>query len=216
MCFTFQPFVKSAKKVFVGQCTEDITEDDLHDYFGKYGEITDVFIPKPFRGFGFVTFNEPDVVASLTGRDHTINNTKVTVTEAIPRSTENPKYSGVARGAGGHGWFDRGDDNRRSSNRYDNYGSPGGYNSKWVVGNRGNDSWSRGHGYGGNSNPSYRNSGSSWKQGGASAVTDPNFIATVVNQAVAGVLSNIKGGSSGGSSGTDFPSENKRWSKWEC
>ena len=48
-------------KVFVGRCTEDMTADDLRDYFSKFGEVTDVFIPKPFRAFAFVTFLDPEV-----------------------------------------------------------------------------------------------------------------------------------------------------------
>jgi hypothetical protein len=48
-------------KVFVGRCTEDMTGDDLKDYFSKFGEVTDVFIPKPFRAFAFITFLDPEV-----------------------------------------------------------------------------------------------------------------------------------------------------------
>ena len=48
-------------KVFVGRCTEDMTADDLRDYFSKFGEVTDVFIPKPFRAFAFITFLDPEV-----------------------------------------------------------------------------------------------------------------------------------------------------------
>ena len=48
-------------KVFIGRCTEDITAPDLKEYFEKFGEVTDVFIPKPFRAFAFVTFFDPDV-----------------------------------------------------------------------------------------------------------------------------------------------------------
>ena len=33
----------------------------MKDYFSKYGEVTDVFIPKPFRAFAFVTFLDPEV-----------------------------------------------------------------------------------------------------------------------------------------------------------
>lgn len=59
-------------KVFVGRCTEDINADDLRDYFSKFGEVTDVFIPKPFRAFSFVTFLDPEVAQSLCGEDHII------------------------------------------------------------------------------------------------------------------------------------------------
>ena len=45
----------------MGRCTEDMTADDLRDYFSKFGEVTDVFIPKPFRAFAFVTFLDPEV-----------------------------------------------------------------------------------------------------------------------------------------------------------
>lgn len=59
-------------KVFVGRCTEDINSDDLREYFSKFGEVTDVFIPRPFRAFSFVTFLDPDVAQSLCGEDHII------------------------------------------------------------------------------------------------------------------------------------------------
>ena len=52
-------------KVFVGRCTEDMTADDLREYFSKFGEVTDVFIPKPFRAFAFVTFLDPEVAQVL-------------------------------------------------------------------------------------------------------------------------------------------------------
>ena len=48
-------------KVFVGRCPDDMNADDLRDYFSKFGEVTDVFIPKPFRAFAFVTFLDPEV-----------------------------------------------------------------------------------------------------------------------------------------------------------
>jgi len=41
-------------------------------YFSKFGEVTDVFIPRPFRAFSFVTFLDPDVAQSLCGEDHII------------------------------------------------------------------------------------------------------------------------------------------------
>ena len=53
-------------KVFVGRCTEDMTSDDLKDYFSKFGEVTDVFIPKPFRAFSFITFLDPEVIIYQT------------------------------------------------------------------------------------------------------------------------------------------------------
>lgn len=72
-------------KVFVGRCTEDITADDLRDYFSKFGEVTDVFVPRPFRAFGFVTFLDPEVAQSLCGEDHVIKGASVSVSSAAPK-----------------------------------------------------------------------------------------------------------------------------------
>ncbi|XP_071538739.1 TAR DNA-binding protein 43 isoform X4 [Panulirus ornatus] len=76
-------------KVFIGRCTEDITSDDLREYFSKFGEVTDVFIPKPFRAFAFVTFLDPEVAQSLCGEDHIVKGTSVHVSNAAPKSDPN-------------------------------------------------------------------------------------------------------------------------------
>lgn len=47
--------------MFVGRCTEDMTADELRQFFCQYGEVVDVFIPKPFRAFAFVTFADDQV-----------------------------------------------------------------------------------------------------------------------------------------------------------
>lgn len=73
-------------KVFVGRCTEDITAEDLREYFSKFGEVTDVFIPKPFRAFSFVTFLDPEIAQSLCGEDHIIKGVSVHVSNAAPKA----------------------------------------------------------------------------------------------------------------------------------
>lgn len=78
--------------MFVGRCTEDLTADDLKDYFSKFGEVTDVFIPKPFRAFSFVTFLDPEVAQSLCGEDHIVKGNSVFVSTAAPKSQENKHY----------------------------------------------------------------------------------------------------------------------------
>jgi len=50
-----------SRKVFVGRCTEDMTADELQQFFAQYGEVVDVFIPKPFRAFAFVTIADDQV-----------------------------------------------------------------------------------------------------------------------------------------------------------
>lgn len=76
-------------KVFVGRCSEDITAEDLKEYFSKFGEVTDVFIPRPFRAFSFVTFLDPDVAQSLCGEDHIVKGVSVFVSNAAPKSQDN-------------------------------------------------------------------------------------------------------------------------------
>lgn len=88
-------------KVFVGRCTEDITADDLKEYFSKFGEVTDVFIPKPFRAFSFVTFLDPEVAQSLCGEDHIVKGNSVFVSNAAPKSQENKHYN--HHNSSGHG-----------------------------------------------------------------------------------------------------------------
>ncbi|UXI15888.1 Tensin-3 [Sarcoptes scabiei] len=74
-----------SKKIFIGRLTEAINYDDLKEYFSKYGEIADIFIPKPFRGFAFVTFRELDIAQSLCGEDHIIKGISVHVSNAVPK-----------------------------------------------------------------------------------------------------------------------------------
>lgn len=59
---------------------------DLHKYFSKFGEVSDVFIPKPFRAFAFVTFMDAEIAQSLCGEDHIIKGTSVHVSSATPKS----------------------------------------------------------------------------------------------------------------------------------
>ncbi|XP_045192585.1 TAR DNA-binding protein 43-like [Mercenaria mercenaria] len=76
------------RKVFIARCTEDITSDDLRNYFCQYGEVVDVFIPKPFRSFAFVTFSDPEVAHSLCGEDHIVKGVSVHVSYAAPKGTD--------------------------------------------------------------------------------------------------------------------------------
>jgi len=86
-------------KVFVGRCTEDMTADDLKDYFSKFGEVTDVFIPKPFRAFAFITFLDPEVAQSLCGEDHIVKGVSVHVSNAAPKTDPTRAQPGFPRGA---------------------------------------------------------------------------------------------------------------------
>uniref|UniRef100_T1GPS9 RRM domain-containing protein n=1 Tax=Megaselia scalaris TaxID=36166 RepID=T1GPS9_MEGSC len=80
-------------KVFVGRCTEDLSSNDLKEYFSKYGEVTDVFIPRPFRAFSFITFFDPEVAQSLCGEDHIVKGVSVHVSNAAPKAENSNRHS---------------------------------------------------------------------------------------------------------------------------
>lgn len=88
------------RKIFVGRLPDNITTDDLRNHFSEYGTLTDVFIPKPFRNFAFVTFGTPDMAQSIFKHKHVINGTPVQISEAIPRDNGGNSYGGGGSGGG--------------------------------------------------------------------------------------------------------------------
>lgn len=99
----------TSRKVFVGRCTEDLTTDDLREFFSNYGEVLDVFIPKPFRAFAFVTFSDPKVAHSVCGEDFIIKGTSVHCSSASPKGSGSKSkwdqggYGGAEGWGGGYG-----------------------------------------------------------------------------------------------------------------
>ncbi|XP_055586591.1 TAR DNA-binding protein 43-like isoform X2 [Uranotaenia lowii] len=129
-------------KIFLGRVTEDMTADDIREYFSKYGEVTDVFIPKPFRAFAFVTFIDPHVAQSLCGEDHLIKGASVYVSTASPRPEHNrnqqknqmgggnfSNYDERGRGGGSSGSDYGGPQSHSGMNNYHHGGGGGGYNN---------------------------------------------------------------------------------------
>jgi RNA recognition motif-containing protein len=155
-------------KVFVGRCTEDLSQEDLRDYFSKFGEVTDVFIPKPFRAFSFVTFLDPEIAQSLCGEDHIIKGVSVHVSNAAPKAQDasrsqnfgnpqmgnrNQNYSSGASGTGSYNsnYSNRNDFNSRGGSGNGN-NSGGGPNGNFMPNNNSNAWGSNSGGGGSNSN----------------------------------------------------------------
>ena len=59
--------------------------------------MIDVYIPKPFRAFGFVTFVEADIAQGLCGESHIIKGCSIHVSRADPK--EEDAYNSNAGGA---------------------------------------------------------------------------------------------------------------------
>ncbi|CAL1530298.1 unnamed protein product [Lymnaea stagnalis] len=98
------------RKVFIGRVTEDISAEDLRNYFSKFGEVVDVFIPKPYRAFAFVTFADAETAQALCGEDHIIKGASVHVSSAAPKSFDKGSdrkgfgQGGGSYNQGGGGW----------------------------------------------------------------------------------------------------------------
>ncbi|MEE6485196.1 hypothetical protein FKM82_014203 [Ascaphus truei] len=103
-----------SRKVFVGRCTEDMTTDELRQFFTQYGEVVDVFIPKPFRAFSFVTFADDQVAQSLCGEDLIIKGVSVHVSTAEPKHNNNRQLERGGR-FGSPGFGNQGYPNSRGS-----------------------------------------------------------------------------------------------------
>ncbi|KAL3317370.1 hypothetical protein Ciccas_003981 [Cichlidogyrus casuarinus] len=58
-----------SRKIHVGRIKEHITVEQLRKKFEEFGRVIDVFVPKPFRSFAFVTFDDPDVASNLLGKE---------------------------------------------------------------------------------------------------------------------------------------------------
>lgn len=64
------PTKKDSRKLFVGGLPADVTDDEFRDFFAQYGVVMDSVVmydreTHRSRGFGFVTFEDPEVAASL-------------------------------------------------------------------------------------------------------------------------------------------------------
>ncbi|MBI4303031.1 MAG: RNA-binding protein, partial [Chloroflexi bacterium] len=93
-------------KMYVGNLSYDVTEDELRQEFGAFGEvasvsiISDKYSGRP-KGFGFVempTKSEADAaIAALNGK--MLKDRTLVVSEARPR--EEGRGGGFGRGGGG-------------------------------------------------------------------------------------------------------------------
>lgn len=102
--------MKGRKKVniYVGSLSRDVTEEDLREAFGAFGQVASVNIIKDKfsgepRGFGFVEMPEKAeaqaAIAGLNGKD--LKGQALNVNEARPRREGRRDRGG--RGGGGRG-----------------------------------------------------------------------------------------------------------------
>jgi cold-inducible RNA-binding protein len=96
-------------KLFVGNLSFNVTENDLQDLFSQYGAVTEINLMldrvsgRP-RGFAFISMDTPEAAQSAIEalNSHEWQGRALTVNEARPRE-ERPAFSGERRGNGGGG-----------------------------------------------------------------------------------------------------------------
>ena len=113
-------FIIMNTKLYVGNLSFDITENDLRDMVAQHGPVNEVNVIMDkmtgrARGFAFVTMNTPEaataVISALNGKD--FQGRALTVNEARPREERSGGGDGGSRG----GYGDR---SRSGSRSYSN------------------------------------------------------------------------------------------------
>src|SRR5580765_335627 len=106
-----------SNKLFVGNLSFNMTENDLQDAFAAFGTVTEANLMMDratgrARGFGFVTMSTPDeaqkAIAGMNGKS--IDGRALTVNLARPREERSGGGGGGGRrqyGGGGGGGRDR-------------------------------------------------------------------------------------------------------------
>ncbi|KYN27556.1 RNA-binding protein Musashi like protein Rbp6 [Trachymyrmex cornetzi] len=91
------------KKIFVGGVSQDTSSDEVKAYFNQFGKVEETVMlmdqqTKRHRGFGFVTFENEDVVDRVCEiHFHTIKNKKVECKKAQPKEAVQPGALALAR-----------------------------------------------------------------------------------------------------------------------
>ena len=125
-----EPINETSTKIFVGGLPPSVTTKTLRETFAEFGTVTiaEVMLDRDqiSRGFGFVTFENPDVVTRLVAKKRVeIDGKAVEVKRAEPRGT---LPGGRGGGGGGRGprSYDRDDYGSRDYGGYDRGGARGG------------------------------------------------------------------------------------------
>jgi RNA-binding protein Musashi len=75
--------------MFIGGLNWDTTDEGLRTYFSQFGKVDACTIMRDpdgrSRGFAFLTFDEPESVNAVTGREHILDGKAIDPKRAIPR-----------------------------------------------------------------------------------------------------------------------------------
>ncbi|XP_050218918.1 uncharacterized protein LOC126669483 [Mercurialis annua] len=161
------------KKIFVGGIPSAVTEDELENFFSKYGKVVEHQIIRDHetnrsRGFGFVIFDNEDTVDEMLTNGNMIDmaGTQVEIKKAEPKKASNPppapSYGSNSRSRsyndsyGGFGGSYGGFEGGFGSGPYRTPGGLGGRLSGYGYGNGGGDIGGGYGNFGGGSLGGYR------------------------------------------------------------
>jgi len=100
---------ETPNKLFVGRLPQGTSEEELKTYFECYGETSDVYMPKPHRGFCFITYRDPDDAATVRNLNPPpkLHNNQLNITFAEPKQEQRRESGGF--GGSSYGFGDRSD-----------------------------------------------------------------------------------------------------------
>jgi len=141
-------------KIFVGGLDAEVTDEEIREYFGKFGTIMEVELPmdrikNQRKNFCFITFESESVTNEiLRNPKQTVKGKEVDVKRANPKGPDGGRGGGRG-GRGGRG----GPPNRRGgggwNQGYGGYGGYGGGGGGGYGGGYGGYDYYNGGGYGG-------------------------------------------------------------------
>lgn len=104
-------------KMFIGRVPAGTTVDELREYFTSYGDLTDVYIPTPFRNFAFITFaSDEDAKLCMREKQHSFKGARLNVMERN-QNQQQPQNGQIGQ-------------NGRQSSTRDNGSFSGGYSTQ--------------------------------------------------------------------------------------
>jgi len=164
---SFTPRIMTGHKIFVGGCSDGMTEEMLLDYFGDFGKCLSADVIKDKedktknRGFAFVEFDDREARdAALEAGEHTIGEFTCKVKRAMDKDGGGRGGRGGKGFGGGFGGFGPPDPSMMMMGGYGGYGYGQGYGGGPM----------RGYGYGGGAGSPYggkRGRGGRGKRGGS-------------------------------------------------
>lgn len=102
--------VRAGPRIFIGKLTKDTSEADVKEYFGRFGFVMDVYMPKAkdnkteHRGFGFVTFETDAAIKRVVGAGtHKLKGSTIAIDIAMPKLDDDVGMDCMGGGMGAAG-----------------------------------------------------------------------------------------------------------------